>query len=326
MVAPIFKDTDTSSRGESYATNAVVMVPPVDFKFNFETSSDNEFQQRLDLPDAEVRAKALAEFYNMVSILRGLGVNVTVMDYTGDGLETPDAVFPNNWFSTNRAGDVILFPMACQNRRNEIRPDCLLDALSKEGFDVSEVVTVGNMSHPTAFLESTGVMIHDHVNRTIYAALSDRCDKKLLLQYLDVSEFHELLSFETQMASGASVYHTNVMMAVGDGFAVICDEIIEEFERRRVLSTLRKTKEVISISEAQMGQFCGNILQLKNDNNEHLIVMSLSAYNAFSREQKNILRKHGKLVPIDVTTIETIGGGSVRCMLAENFLPQRDCS
>lgn len=166
-------------------------------------------------------------------------------------------------------------------------------------------------------------MILDHNNATIYAALSERCDRQLLQHFLGLSEFHELIAFDTHMASGACVYHTNVMMAVGESFAVICDEIIDEFERRRVLSTLRKTKEVITISEAQMNQFCGNILHLRNENNERLIAMSLSAYNAFTREQKHCLRRHGQLVPIDVTTIETIGGGSVRCMLAENFLPKK---
>ncbi|KXF82478.1 arginine deiminase-related protein [Enterovibrio coralii] len=322
MVAPILKDTIPVVQNVSHTTNAVVMVPPIDFKFNVETSADNEFQQRLALPEQEIRKKALNEFYNMVSILQSHGVEVTVMDYSGDAYETPDAVFPNNWFSTSPDGDVFLFPMACENRRHEVRPACLKRNLEQQGFSVTDITPVSDLKHPNAFLESTGVMILDHAQGTIYAALSERCDKELLQKYVDLAGFHELIYFETKMASGASVYHTNVMMAVGEGFAVICDEIIEEFERRRVLATLKKTKEVISITEEQMGQFCGNILQLKNDKNEHLIAMSVSAYNAFTLEQKQTLRKHGQLIPIDVSTIETIGGGSVRCMLAENFLPK----
>lgn len=321
MVAPILRDT-INSKATMHAASAVIMVPPVDFKFNVETSADNEFQTSLALPDSEIRQQALKEFYAMVAVLRGHGVNVTVMEYADDEAETPDAVFPNNWFSTTPDGEVFLFPMACENRRREIRPDALIQALEASGFKAASVHALGDLNQPSAFLESTGVMIMDHVNSTVYAALSVRCDRELLQEYVDRAGFHEVIYFDTHMSSGSPVYHTNVMMAVGEGFAVVCDEIIEEFERRRVLSSLKKNKDVISITEAQMGQYCGNILQLQNDKGEHLIAMSLSAYNAFTLEQKQVLRKHGKLIPIDVTTIETIGGGSVRCMLGENFLPR----
>ncbi|KKD60601.1 amidinotransferase [Grimontia sp. AD028] len=320
MVAPIQRDT-INSQATIHAAKAVVMVPPIDFKFNVETSADNEFQKSLALTDAEIRTKALKEFYGMVELLRSHGVDVTVMDYSTAQGETPDAVFPNNWFSTTADGDVYLFPMACENRRREVRPETLVDALRESGFNPTQVLQLGNLESPEAFLESTGVMIMDHINSTVYAALSVRCDRNLLQQYVNRAGFKEVIYFDTRMSSGSPVYHTNVMMAVGEGFAVICDEIIEEFERRRVLNSLQKTKNVVSITEEQMGQFCGNILQLQNDKGERLIAMSLSAYNAFTLEQKRVLRKHGKLVPIDVSTIETIGGGSVRCMLGENFLP-----
>ncbi|MEZ8144690.1 amidinotransferase [Enterovibrio norvegicus FF-162] len=322
MIAPILRDTIHSQNQAVHTTNAVVMVPPVDFKFNTETSADNEFQKSLALSDVQVRGKALQEFNQMVELLRGHGVNVTVMNYSPSEGETPDAVFPNNWFSTLPNGDLYLFPMACENRRREIRPETLTEALVTSGFNAPVVLEIGSLSSPDAFLESTGVMIMDHTNGTVYAALSVRCDRKLLQEYADRAGFRDVIFFDTQMSSGAPVYHTNVMMAVGEGFAVICDEIIEEFERRRVLGSLQKTKDVVSITEEQMGHFCGNILQLQSDKGERLIAMSLSAYNAFTLEQKRVLRKHGKLVPIDVSTIETIGGGSVRCMLAENFLPQ----
>ncbi|MBV7299115.1 citrulline utilization hydrolase CtlX [Enterovibrio paralichthyis] len=322
MVAPIKKDTIPSQVTVTHVANAVVMVPPVDFKFNEETSSDNEFQNVISLSDVEIREKALAEFNNMVDVLRQHGVDVTVMKYSQNEGETPDAVFPNNWFSTTPAGDVFLFPMACENRRREVRPNRLSQALRDEGYQIKAIRELGDISSPRVFLESTGVMIMDHTNSTIYAALSVRCDRDLLQEYADKAGFKELIYFDTKMASGSPVYHTNVMMAVGEGFAVICDEIIEEFERRRVINKLKKTKEVITITEAQMGQFCGNILQLRTDKDERVIAMSSSAYNAFTPEQKRVLRRHGKLIPLDVSTIETIGGGSVRCMLAENFLPR----
>ncbi|WP_428824048.1 citrulline utilization hydrolase CtlX [Enterovibrio baiacu] len=322
MVAPALRDMIPVPKEYVHSTNAVVMVPPVDFKFNAETSADNEFQKKLALTDAEVRQKALSEFNGMVELLRRHGVNVTVMNYPQGKDETPDAVFPNNWFSTSPAGDVYLFPMACENRRREVRTPQLVTSLAAQGFKVLDVQEIGDIKTPQSFLESTGVMIMDHINATIYAALSVRCDRELLQQFAEQAGFKEVVFFDTKMASGQAVYHSNVMMAVGEEFAVICDEIIEEFERRRVLSSLQKTKEVISITEEQMNHFCGNILQLRNDRNEKLIVMSMSAYNAFTKEQKDVLRRHGHLIPIDVSTIETIGGGSVRCMLAENFLPR----
>ncbi|WP_028023192.1 arginine deiminase-related protein [Enterovibrio calviensis] len=322
MVASFPRESIHSQFHAVHTTNAVVMVPPVDFKFNTETSADNEFQTSLTLPETQVKEKALAEFNQMVELLRSHGVTVTVMDYAKNGVETPDAVFPNNWFSTSLDGEIYLFPMACENRRREVRPQALTEALIASGFKAPTFHDIGNITLPQRYLESTGVMIMDHSNSTVYAALSVRCDRQLLQEYVDAVGFREVIYFDTKMSSGSPVYHTNVMMAVGEGFAVICDEIIEEFERRRVLTSLQKTKDVISISEEQMGQFCGNVLQLKNDKDERLIAMSLSAYNAFTLEQKSILRRHGKLVPIDVSTIETIGGGSVRCMLAENFLPK----
>ncbi|MDD1795541.1 arginine deiminase-related protein [Enterovibrio makurazakiensis] len=322
MVAPFPRESIHSHCQAVHTTNAVVMVPPIDFKFNTETSADNEFQTSLSLSDSQVREKALAEFNQMVELLRSHGVTVTVMDYAKSKAETPDAVFPNNWFSTSPSGDIYLFPMACENRRREVRSHALSEALKSSGFKTPTFHEIGNLTSPQAYLESTGVMIMDHSNSTVYAALSVRCDRQLLQEYVDLAGFREVIYFDTKMSSGSPVYHTNVMMAVGEGFAVICDEIIEEFERRRVLTSLQKTKDVISITEEQMGYFCGNVLQLKNEKGERLIAMSLSAYNAFTLEQKSVLRRHGKLVPIDVSTIETIGGGSVRCMIAENYLPK----
>lgn len=308
---------------QPHTANAIVMVPPLHFKFNAQTSEDNGFQQSLPLSDAEVRDRAMAEFNHMVMTLRRHGVDVVVMDYPESDPATPDAVFPNNWFSTTASGELYLYPMACENRRLEVKPERLMDALDKAGYEVNHVSKVMLHDKDDAYLESTGAMIIDHFNRRVYAALSQRCDSILLTEWATKAGMHDVVSFNSNMANGDAVYHTNVMMALGESFAVICDEVIPESEREVVMSTLAQDKTIVSITEAQMHQFCGNVLQLRNRAQESIIVMSLSAYSAFTESQKRQLRQFGKLVPIDVKTIETIGGGSVRCMMAENFLPRR---
>ncbi|WP_434362578.1 arginine deiminase-related protein [Parasalinivibrio latis] len=300
--------------------NAVVMVPPIDFRFNTETSEDNAFQNKVSLGDTEIRRRAMSEFNTMVEELRFQGINALVMDYTPGEQDTPDAVFPNNWFSTHPNGDLYFYPMACPNRRMEIRPENLLSLFALNGFRTNRVMEVGNLADPIAFLESTGVMVMDHINRKVYAALSQRCDAELLHQWARLTGY-QVVAFNTELSSGGPVYHTNVMMAVGERFAVICEDIIHPVDHAAVMAEL-SDKTVIAISEEQMGKFCGNVLQLENNVGEKFIAMSLSAFKAFTHEQKKQLSQHGTLMPFDVTTIETIGGGSVRCMLAELFLPK----
>lgn len=305
-----------------HTASTVLMVPPVHFKFNAETSADNEFQHTTSLSDAQVRKQALEEFNAMVASLRSNGVEVIEMNYPESDVETPDAVFPNNWFSTTSEGDLFFFPMACPNRRNEVRSELIQSYFQQSGKQVQQVRTLAD-ANDGAFLESTGVMIMDHRNDTIYAALSTRCDRELLEEYAEINNVSRVISFQTTLPSGSPIYHTNVMMAIGESFCVVCDEIIPEFERRYVLKQLGRTKEIVSISLDQMNQFCGNVLQIQNDKGEKLIAMSLSAFNAFTDDQKEVLSRHGKLLPFDVSTIETIGGGSVRCMLGEVFLPNK---
>lgn len=302
--------------------NCVVMVPPKEFRYNAETAQDNEFQHKVELSEQLVRDNAMAEFKSMVVSLREEGVQVVEFDYPVSEKETPDAVFPNNWFSTTPTGALFVFPMACQNRQLEVRPEALVKALSNSGRKVTSNSSLVSFAENDAYLESTGVMVMDHVNRIIYAALSHRCDREVLEEYAQRVGYERVISFQTRLPSGQPIYHTNVMMAVGESFCVICDELIPEFERRFVIKSLAKDKQVISISLEQMNQFCGNILQLENANGDKLIAMSLSAYNAFTTAQKSQLSTHGKLLPLDVSTIENIGGGSVRCMLGEVFLPR----
>ncbi|MDT8824060.1 arginine deiminase-related protein [Vibrio vulnificus] len=303
--------------------DCVVMVPPKEFRFNEETARDNEFQNQIALSQEEVRSKTLAEFRAMVSKLRQEGVQVVEFDYPESDIATPDAVFPNNWFSTTAEGGFYTFPMACENRREEVRPQALIEALTVAGREVHRQDSLTDYVTEEAFLESTGVMVIDHLNRTIYAALSQRCDRLVLEEYAKRIGYERVISFQTLLPSGKPIYHTNVMMAIGEQFCVICDEVIPEFERRFVLKSLAKDKQVISISIEQMNRFCGNILQLETVNGSKVIAMSQSAYDAFSEAQRNQLATHGKLLPFDVTTIEDIGGGSVRCMLGEVFLPKR---
>lgn len=306
-----------------HTANCVVMVPPKEFRFNEETAQDNEFQHQVSLTQEEVSRNTMAEFSAMVETMRKEGVQVIEFDYPQSDIATPDAVFPNNWFSTTPEGTLYTFPMACENRQHEVRPDALVAALAKAGREVHQQDSLTEYLGEEAYLESTGVMVFDHFNKTVYAALSQRCDRLVLEDYAKRIGYDRVISFQTRLPSGAPIYHTNVMMAVGEQFCVICDEVIPEFERRFVLKSLAKDKQVISISLEQMNQFCGNILQLETVRGDKVIAMSQSAYDAFSPAQRNQLATHGKLLPFDVSTIESIGGGSVRCMLGEVFLPSR---
>ena len=305
----------------SHSANCVVMVPPKEFKYNAETAKDNEFQHQIALSDEQVRAQAMQEYTDMVANLRREGVQVVEFDYPLSDVETPDAVFPNNWFSTTADGGFFTFPMACANRQQEVRPQALIAALQQAGRKVRLRDSLVEYKEQRAFLESTGVMVMDHVNETIYAALSQRCDREVLEDYAQRIGYSRVVSFQTVLPSGQPIYHTNVMMAVGESFCVICDEVIPEFERRFVVKSLAKDKQVISITLEQMNRFCGNILQLENASGDKLIAMSQSAYDAFTPSQRLQLSGHGKLLPFNVKTIEDIGGGSVRCMLGEVFLP-----
>lgn len=306
-----------------HAANAVVMVPPKEFAFNAQTAQDNEFQHSLNLTQQQITAQAMKEYLLMVTRLRSEGVQVIELDYPIGEVATPDAVFPNNWFSTTPTGQVFTFPMACKNRQNEVRIEQLQQAFLSSGRVMASHHDVRALSDGEAHLESTGVMVKDHLNKTIYAALSARCDRALLEEYAELLGYSRVVSFQTQLPSGSPVYHTNVMMAVGESFCVICDELIPEFERRFVLRSLAKHKQIISISYQQMLNFCGNILQLETVNGGRVIAMSASAFNSFSEAQIKQLSGHGKLLAFDVSTIEQIGGGSVRCMLGEVFLPVR---
>lgn len=302
--------------------NTLVMVRPVDFGFNEETALDNEFQHK-PKNAKEVRENALVEFDNMVANLTQAGIKVLVLEKDDLTTSTPDAVFPNNWFSTNKKGELIIYPMFAENRRQERRIDDLESLLQQNGYEVKQRQILGNINEHEKILEGTGVLVIDHQNGVLYASESERCHPEQLAHFQAKHNYAQSHLFQTQSSKGKAIYHTNVMMSVGDGFAVVCAECFADAdEYAAVKQKLAETRDVIEISLAQMEQhFCGNILHVMNAEGERHIVMSQQAYDGFTPEQKARLEAHGRLLPNVINTIEDVGGGSARCMIAEIFLP-----
>lgn len=295
------------------------MVPPTDFCFNEQTGVDNEFQQQSDLSPEMIREDAMAEFNQMVNILRDNFMEVLILNKSSGLPELPDAVFPNNWFSTSGDGTITLYPMKTSNRKAEVRPKELKTLAESNQYKSGNF---NDLTQSETVLEGTGSIIFDHNNKLAYAAISERCDQALFEDSAH-SIGYQSISFKTESSNGKPFYHTNVMLSIGEGFAAVCLDAIIEADRERVLQSLKGShKQIVELSLEQTEKsFCANILQLRNSRGELLIVMSDSAYHGFTKEQKNLLKLHGKLVPCPIETIETIGGGSARCMIAENFLP-----
>lgn len=302
--------------------DTVLMVRPVDFRFNDETRADNEFQDRPRRSPAEIRTRAAAEFDGMVGRLREEGVTVLVLEKDPEAaVETPDAVFPNNWLSTEHGGALLSFPMLAPNRRAERRVDAVANLLRRQGYQVSERVEIGD-GGPA--LEGTGSLVIDHRHGTVYATESRRCDATMFRRFVHARGYRRGLLFRTASSTGRPIYHTNVMMSVGDGLAVVCAEsVVDPTERALLLRSLGRHHDVVQIDRDQMEHaFCGNLLQLRDVRDEPLVVMSRTAHDGFTPAQRRRLRQHGRLLPVDIPTIEAVGGGSARCMLAEIFLPR----
>lgn len=309
---------------QPHLTDTVLMVRPEGFAFNAQTGADNEFQHTLDESSAVIRQRALDEFDAMVARLEAEGVRVLVLEKDPRGITPPDAVFPNNWFTTSASGEICIYPMLTPNRREERRVNCISRLLLDNQHQIEQIRWLGHPFKEDQILEGTGAMIFDHQASWVYAALSERCDEQLLDKFVKTSGLKGYTAFETCSSTGSAIYHTNVMMSIGEQFAVVCSEsIVGEESRAALLTQLGKTHEVIEISLAQMEQsFCGNILNIRNQAGESLIVMSESAYNGFTEAQREQLSRYGRLISNPIPTIETIGGGSCRCMLAEIFLPR----
>ncbi len=302
--------------------DTILMVRPYDFGFNEETGVDNEFQKRLELSEQEINTRANAEFQTMVDRLRAEGVTVLILEKPDRPYpKTPDAIFPNNWFSTEHDGTLITYPMAAMNRRYERRPEDVEKLLKANGYTIRNVIHVGELDETTRFLEGTGSMIIDHRAEVVYAARSQRCHPDQFDNFIRLRFYEQGIMFDTKSSQGNPIYHTNVMMSIGETYAVVClDCIAKDADRKRVLKSLESHFEVIEISMDQMeNHFCGNILQVRSAGGRPLIVMSASAYDGFTADQIRRLESHGRILPMDLTIIETIGGGSARCMMAEIF-------
>ena len=309
---------------QPHLASSIIMVKPVDFGFNEQTGLDNEFQNRPQLNASDVTQAALKESMQMVENLQRHQIDVIVLDKSHTTKPLPDAVFPNNWFSTRSDGTLTIYPMKTANRQDEVQISQLKQKLTDAGYHLEQVQDLRSLYPPGKALEGTGSLIFHHPSGQIFAAVSERCDAELLQQYSQQFSY-QLHPFESQSSQGAAIYHTNVLMSCGQDFAVIADSVLVDNPlAEQALAQLKQTvSDVISISEEQMSQhFCGNIIQLKNNQNTPCIVMSQSAFEGFSHPQKRILEKHGQLIPCQIPTIEHIGGGSARCMIAENFLPK----
>lgn len=304
------------------STADVLLIRPASFGPNAETAASNAFQRPALSDEPSVRACAIGEFDGLVAAVRKAGVRVHVFDDTTQPAK-PDALFPNNWVSFHDDGTVVLYPMAAANRRPERRMDVIESLGAHHGFSVSRVLDLSPLEERGAYLEGTGSLVLDRANRIAYAALSPRTTPLALGEFARQMDY-EVVAFATADASGDPVYHTNVVMSIGECFAVICAEALPvDAERRRVLERLQRGgRRVIEIGIAQMQAFAGNILQLNSASAEPVIVMSATARQAFTPEQRAFLEQSGKLVPAPLPIVETVGGGSARCMLAEVFLPK----
>ena len=305
-------------------TNTILMVRPINFRKNEQTAVNNFFQEDIDIQNTEINKKAQEEFDGFVFKLKSFGVNVVVVSDTEES-DTPDSIFPNNWISFHADGTVGLYPMFAENRRLERRDDILTE-LEKSEFIIENIVDYTSAEDEGLFLEGTGSIILDRVNNKAYCALSDRADENLFIEFCEDFEYTPIVFVANQTVKGdrAVIYHTNVMMCLAETFAVIClDSIDNKSEKKNVLKHLKEDgKQVIDITEAQMHSFAGNMLQVRGEKNEQFLVMSKAAHESLTQSQLAKINNHCKIISSSLETIETCGGGSARCMMAEVFLPK----
>lgn len=305
-------------------TNTILMIRPVAFRMNEETAVNNYFQKKTSDLQATINANAQKEFDAFVEKLRAVGVKVIVVD-DDEKLNIPDSIFPNNWISFHQNGDIALYPMFAENRRPERRKE-VIEAVEKEGFQIKNVVDYTSAEDEGVFLEGTGNLILDRTNRKAYCALSPRADEDLCVEFCEDFEFTPILfnAYQTVNDERLPIYHTNVLMCLAEDFAVVCLATIDDQKEKKTLvkSLQQDQKEIIDISEDQMHHFAGNMLQVQGKDHKYL-VMSESAYKSLNTVQVNTIEKSSKILYSDLETIETHGGGSARCMLAEIFNPEK---
>ena len=308
-------------------TNSILMIRPVAFRMNEQTAVNNYYQKVLDgLLPATVNAKAQEEFDTFVEELRNVGVDVTVVDDTLDP-DTPDSIFPNNWISFHQNAEVVLYPMFAENRRAERRED-ILEILEDKGFKIDTINDYTEAEEDGYFLEGTGSLLLDRKNQKAYCALSPRADEELFIEFCEDYDLAPVIfeAFQTVNGERKLIYHTNVIMTLGETFAVICADCIDDKkERKMVLDNLKEDgKEVIKITEDQVNNFAGNMLEVKGTDDKRYLVMSNSAFQSLTKKQITQLEKHAEILSSSLDTIEACGGGSARCMMAEIFLPKKE--
>ena len=303
-------------------TDTVLMIRPVRFRTNEETIVNNYFQKGINITQEEINRKAQQEFDTLVQKLREVGVQVIQVEDIYDQ-DTPDSIFPNNWISFHNNGDVAIYPMFAENRRRERRED-ILDIVEEAGFEIENVFDYTEAENEGIFLEGTGAMVLDRIHRKAYCALSPRASEELFIEFCEDFEYTPVIFRAFQKTDGElkPIYHTNVMMALGRTFAIVClDTIKDKNERKNVLNHLKEDKkEIITISREQVDYYAGNMLEVKGKEHSYL-VMSQTAYESLTPQQIEAIERHTQILYSDLSTIEICGGGSARCMLAEVFLP-----
>ncbi|GFR43262.1 hypothetical protein Agub_g4323 [Astrephomene gubernaculifera] len=313
------------------STNEVLMVAPTAFGFNEQAAQDNSFMHAASKPGeggGQLTRQVLREFAGLHHQLTQVaGVKVNLYEHSlAHG--TPDACFPNNWFSTHPAGEaaggvaaptLVFYPMKCPNRAAERRED-IIKVLRGKGYSQVYDMAAAHEANKKYF-EGTGVLVIDRINGVVYVDISERADRGLAEEWTQRMGYKELVAFRSTDLRGKSVYHTNVMMAVGTGVAIVCaDSVADDKERQHLLSSLRRTHEVVEISLAQMDALCGNALELEDGRGLPVMAMSTQAYNAFTPDQRRVLRRHvADIIHAPIDTLERVGGGGVRCTLAEIF-------
>ncbi|MEP0262766.1 arginine deiminase-related protein [Dokdonia sp.] len=310
----------------SQITDTILMIRPVNFRMNEQTAVNNYYQKVIDGVTPETLLQnAQDEFDNFVKKLEAVGIQVVVVDDVKE-TDTPDAHFPNNWISFHHSGRVALYPMFAENRRTERRED-ILDTLESKGFSITDVIDYSSAEEESLFLEGTGSLLLDRVNRKAYCALSPRADEELLIEFCEDFEYTPVIFTANQTVEGKRlpIYHTNVMMCLGKAFSVICiDSIDDKKERKNVIKHLKEDgKEIIAITENQVVHFAGNMLELKGTNDISYLVMSNAAHQSLTKVQINQIEKHATILSSSLDIIEACGGGSARCMMAEVFLPKK---
>lgn len=301
----------------------VLMIRPMRFAGNPQTLPSNRFQLTTSKAADEVQAAALREFDDLVATLGEAGVNVHVFEDTPQP-HTPDSIFPNNWVSFHADGTVVLYPMLAENRRQERRNELLEQLSARIGFRIARVIDLTHHEHDGKYLEGTGSLVLDRVHRIAYACSSPRTDLDVLGDFAQQLDY-DVVAFEAADAAGAAIYHTNVLMCIGTRFAAVCSACIREDERAAVIDALRTTGHtIIDLSMEQLASFAGNMLELRSTRADRVVAMSACAFDALSSQQREIIEQQaGPIVCAGIPTIETLGGGSVRCMLAEIHLPKK---